>query len=107
MEHEELSLLVDLLNNTEQDHKVDEGDADMEVSPTDQLVIVPEAMIAPATGNQGTSGVEEERETEKEEDDLDTIMLDMTMVIAKAKKAGDLVAIIACPHGDHKVDLKV
>ena len=34
-------------------------------------------------------------------------MLDMTISIAKAKKAGDLVAIIACPHGDHKVDLKV
>ena len=33
-------------------------------------------------------------------------MLDMTMSIAKAKKGGDLVAIIACPNGDHKVDLK-
>ena len=46
MEHEELSLLVDSLNTTEQDHKVDEGDADMEVSPTDQLVLVPEAIKA-------------------------------------------------------------
>jgi hypothetical protein len=34
-------------------------------------------------------------------------MLDMTMSIAKAKKGGDLVAIIACPHDDHKVDLTV
>ena len=65
MEHEELSLLDDSLNTTEKDHKVHKGDADMEVSPTDQLVIVPEAMIAPATGNQGTSGVEEESETEE------------------------------------------
>ena len=36
---------------------------------------------------------------------LDTIMLDMTMSIAKAKKGGDLVAIVECPHDEHKVDL--
>ena len=36
---------------------------------------------------------------------LDTIMLDMTMIIAKAKKGGDLVAIVECPHDEHKVDL--
>ena len=35
------------------------------------------------------------------------MMLDKTMSIAKAKKASDLVAIIACPHGDRKVELKV
>ena len=36
---------------------------------------------------------------------LDTLMLDMTMSIAKAKKGGDLVAIVECPHDEHKVDL--
>ena len=35
------------------------------------------------------------------------MMLDMTMSIAKAKKGGDLVAIIACTHDDQKVDLTV
>ena len=89
----------------------------MEVTPTDQLVIDPEAKIVPevslqekvhATGNQVTSEVEEEEsDDEEEEDDLDTMMIDMTISIAKAKKAGDLVSIIACPHEDHKVDLKV
>ena len=34
-------------------------------------------------------------------------MIDKTMSVVKAKKAGDLVAIIACPEEDHKVDLKV
>ena len=34
------------------------------------------------------------------------MMLDMKMSIAPAKKGGDLVAIIACPNGDHKVDIK-
>ena len=38
-------------------------------------------------------------------EDLDMMMIDQTMTIAKAKKAGDMVAIIACPHDDHKVDL--
>ena len=36
---------------------------------------------------------------------LDTMMLDMTMSIAKAKKGGDLVAIVECPDDDHNVDL--
>ena len=36
---------------------------------------------------------------------LDTLMLDMTMSIAKAKKGGDLFAIVECPHDEHKVDL--
>ena len=34
-------------------------------------------------------------------------MIDMTISVAKAKKAGDLVAIIACRQEDHKVGLKV
>ena len=34
---------------------------------------------------------------------LDTLMLDMTMSIAKVKKGGDLVAIVECPHDEHKV----
>ena len=45
MEHEDLNLLDDSLNTTEQDHNVNEGDADMEVAPTDQLVFVPEAIV--------------------------------------------------------------
>ena len=45
MEHVEHSLLDESLNITEQDQKVDEGDAVMEVAPTDQLVIDPEAKI--------------------------------------------------------------
>ena len=36
---------------------------------------------------------------------LDLIMIDQTMTIAKAKKARDMVALIACPHDDHNVDL--
>ena len=35
------------------------------------------------------------------------MILDMTMSVVKAKQAGDLVAIIACPQEVHKVDLKV
>jgi hypothetical protein len=42
-------------------------------------------------------------------DDLDTyldlVMIDETMSIAKAKKAGDVVALVVCPHEDHKVCL--
>jgi hypothetical protein len=34
-------------------------------------------------------------------------MIDMTTSVVKVKQAGDLVAIIACPQEDHKVDLKV
>jgi hypothetical protein len=39
-------------------------------------------------------------------DNLDTMMMDQTMSIAMAKKAGDMVAIIEYPHDDHKVDHK-
>jgi hypothetical protein len=36
---------------------------------------------------------------------LDLIMCDQTMSIARAKKGGDLVAVVECPDEDHKVDL--
>jgi hypothetical protein len=36
---------------------------------------------------------------------LDTLILVMTMSIAKAKKGGNLLAIVECPHEEHKVDL--
>jgi hypothetical protein len=36
---------------------------------------------------------------------LDVVMLDQTMSIARAKKGGDLVAVIECPCEDHKIDL--
>ena len=36
---------------------------------------------------------------------LDLIMCDQTMSIARAKKGGDLVAVIECPDEDHKIDL--
>ena len=36
---------------------------------------------------------------------LDVFMLDQTMTIAGAVKSGDVVVIIPCPHGDHKVCL--
>ena len=38
---------------------------------------------------------------------VDTVMIDMTMSVVKAKKAGDLVAIVACPEEGHTVYLKV
>ena len=42
-------------------------------------------------------------------DDLDTyldlVMIDQTMSIAKTKKAGDVVVLVACPHEDQKVCL--
>ena len=34
-------------------------------------------------------------------------MIDMTMSVFRAKKVGDLVAIVACPEEGHTVDLKV
>ena len=79
MEHEDLTLLDDSLNTTEQDHKVDEGDADMEVAPTDQLALVPEAIVQEVslqekvivTGIKDTIDVEEENETAEEDDELD------------------------------------
>jgi hypothetical protein len=36
---------------------------------------------------------------------LDLFMTDQTMSIAKAKKSGDVVVIVPCPHGDHTVCL--
>ena len=36
---------------------------------------------------------------------LDVVMCDQTMSIARAKKGGDLVAVIECPNDDHKIDL--
>ena len=36
---------------------------------------------------------------------LDIFMADQTMTIAGAVKSGDVVVIIPCPHGDHKVCL--
>ena len=36
---------------------------------------------------------------------LDVVMCDQTMSIARAKKGGDLVAVIECPDEDHKIDL--
>ena len=85
------------------------------------VIVVPEAKIVteaslqelvPPIGNQATNEAEEEEnENDDDEDSLDrylhTLMIDMTMSVVKAKKAGDLVAIIACPEEDHKVDLKV
>ena len=70
MEHEETDILDDSLHSTEQDQtKVDESEAAMEVTPPDQQVnVVPEAKIVTvaslqetvlATCNQVTSDVEE------------------------------------------------
>ena len=36
---------------------------------------------------------------------LDLVMMDQTMSIAKAKKSGDVVVLVPCPHEDHKVCL--
>ena len=36
---------------------------------------------------------------------LDIFMNDQTMTVAKALKSGDVVVIVPCPHGDHKVCL--
>ena len=121
--------------HTEQGHPADESEAPMEVTPPEVAVaeataedlslqekvceegIKDATKEAPEAGTNDASEKVDDKGTAEEEvadvfdelvdldNYLDTIMLDMTMVIAKAKKAGDLVAIIACPHGDHKVDL--
>ena len=98
MEHEELVYLDDSLNPTEQDQQVDKSETAMEVTPSDQLVIVvPEAKIVteaslqeivPAIGNQVTNEAEEEENENDDEEDsldryLDTMMIDMTMSIVK------------------------
>ena len=36
---------------------------------------------------------------------LDILMMDQTMSVAKAVKAGDVVVLVPCPYMDHKVDL--
>ena len=36
---------------------------------------------------------------------LDLVMIDQTMSIAKAKKSGDVVVLVPCPHEDHTVCL--
>ena len=59
---------------------------------------VTEAGIKDANEAEEENDTAEEEEAEEDDDldrYLDTLMLDMTMSIAKAKKGGDLVAIIA------------
>ena len=59
-------------------------------------------------GNKEVTSEEEEEEAEEPglDEYLDNIMVDMTMSHVKAKKAGDLVAIVVCSDESHKVDLK-
>ena len=97
MESEDLHLPDDSLS-TEQDHKVAKGETEMDVAPTYQWELVPEEMVEEVslqekvteTGNKNTTEVEEEIAKEYEYEDLDryldTLMLDMTMSIAREKK---------------------
>jgi ssDNA-binding Zn-finger/Zn-ribbon topoisomerase 1 len=69
-----------------------------------------------ASDNDASEKVENKGTAEEEKADvfdelvdldyyLDTLMLYMTMSIAKGKEGGDRVAIVECPHDEHKVDL--
>ena len=60
------------------------------------------------TGNKEVTSEEEEEEAEEPglEQYLDNIMVDMTMSHCKAKKSGDIVAIVVCPDESHKFDLE-
>ena len=125
--------------HTEQVLQGDEGDADMEVTPTEsaavkttaeelslQETVKVDTKEAIDTSEKDASKEVVDTATSEEEqaakaigeaarnevaslDDLDgyldMMMMDQTMSIAKAKKGGDLVAIVECPTDDHPVDL--
>jgi hypothetical protein len=123
--------------NNQEDHKVDEGDPKMEITPkdaeaakaddvnlslqerTDNAKDPPETEAAPESDDEESKRVEIKRTPQEVseialkalenmeylDNDLDTMMMDQTMSIVKAKQAGDMVAIIECPYDGHKVDL--
>ena len=103
MEQEDLAILNESKENSEQDlPKVAESDSVIDKTPIDpQVKVVPEAIHQELVDKTGKKGVTSDEEDEDEEEPgldkyLDTFMIDMTMSVVKAKKAGDLVAIVSC-----------
>ena len=98
---EELSLQETVEVDTKEAIDTSEKDASKEV---DDKALSEEEQAAKAIGEAARYEV---ASLDDLDGYLDTMMMDQTMSIAKAKKGGDLVAIVECPNDDHNVDLNV
>ena len=96
---EEMSLQETVNVDTKEANETPETEAHKEVI---KKALSEEELAAKAIGDAARHAV---ASLEDLDGYLDMMMMDQNMSIAKAKKGGDLVAIVECPCDDHPVDL--